>query len=76
MSRRDKASGKTKARRDKAANVSRRVASSTGPNVDPSAADLQEKLDRRTSELREVQEQQAATSEVLWVISCSPGRCR
>ena len=73
MSRRDKASGKTKARRDKAANVSRRVASSTGPNVDPSAADLQEKLDRRTRELHEAQEQQAATSEVLRVISSSPG---
>jgi hypothetical protein len=39
---------------------------------DSSAADLQEKLDRRTRELVEAREQQAATSEILRVISSSP----
>jgi signal transduction histidine kinase len=46
----------------------------------PNAADLQKQLDQRTSELAESQrhladalEQQAATSEVLGVISSSPG---
>src|ERR1700736_343060 len=36
------------------------------------AADLQEQLDRRTRELAEAREQQAATSEILRVISSSP----
>jgi GAF domain-containing protein/DNA-binding response OmpR family regulator len=38
----------------------------------PSAADLPEQLDRRTRELTEAREQQAATSEILRVISSSP----
>jgi len=38
----------------------------------PSAADMQEQLDRLTRELAQAREQQSATSEVLRVISSSP----
>jgi transcriptional regulator with GAF, ATPase, and Fis domain len=44
------------------------------PTAQVSAADLQERLDRRTRERDEALEQLAATSEVLQVISSSPGR--
>ena len=39
---------------------------------DSLVADLQEQLDRQTRELADAREQQAATSEILRVISSSP----
>ena len=43
------------------------------PTAEASTADLQEQLDLRTRERDEALEQQAATAEVLNVISSSPG---
>jgi len=72
--RRRSTSGKpVKARRRKAATLKRGNAPKAVRRRSPSIADLKEQLDRRTHERDEALEQQAATSEVLGVISNSRG---
>jgi hypothetical protein len=56
----------TKRKRPKVPTAARRRGSS--------AADLKEQLDRRTCELTEAREQQAATADILRIISASPSK--
>src|SRR6516162_3808628 len=72
MRRRSKAGGKpAKSQRRKTTTPERRNASKAVRRGDPSVADLQERFERQARQLNEAREQQAATADVLKVISRS-----
>ncbi len=61
-----------KARRGKTTRLKTRKAATAGRDRASTAAGLQKQLDQRTRELAEAREQQAATAEILRIISGSP----
>ena len=63
---------RAKSQRHKAVTPKRRSAPKAVRRADPSVAELQERLERQARELSEAHELQAATAEVLRVISISP----
>ena len=74
MKRRGKAGGKAAdLRRPKAAGSKRRAVAKPKSQPRTAATGLQERLDRNREELNEALQQQAATSEVLRLISAAPG---
>jgi GAF domain-containing protein len=74
MKRRGKAGGKAvNLRRPKAAGRKRRAVAKSKSQPRAAAASLQEQLESNQQELNEALQQQAATSEVLRLISSSPG---
>src|SRR3974377_1976383 len=73
MRRRSRAGGRSaKSQRHKTTAPERRNASKAVRRVDPSVADLHARLEHQAQELIEARELQAATAEVLRVISISP----
>jgi two-component system, NtrC family, sensor kinase len=77
MARRSKEGSSTpKVRGRKVARAKRKTSKRTPRRRRPSVADLQEQLKRRTAQLAEAREQQAASAEVLRVISSSSGELK
>jgi len=73
MKRRSKASGKKTTKRAIAPEAARDTTSKVARAVNSSVADLQRQVERQALEIEVAQRQQAASSEVLHIISASAG---